>query len=77
MNKNADLLVSNGGGIDLTKDWAKCLLKCMGFVKGKLAVNLEKFKELKEDFLLESKNTVVMDDIPEDLIIKFDQTGLN
>lgn len=46
----------------------------MGFVKGKAC---SKSKELKEDFLLESKNTVVMDDIPEDLIIKFDQTGLN
>ena len=81
MNKNANLLVSNGGGIDLTKDWAKYLLKRMGFVKRKACskskVNVEKFQELKEDFLLEIKNTVVMDEIPEDLIINFDQTGLN
>ena len=81
MNKNANLLVSNGGGIDLTKDWEKYLLKCLGFVKRKACskskVSVERFQELKEDFLLEIKNTVVMDDIPENLIINFDQTGLN
>ena len=75
MNKNAHLLVSNGGGINLTKDWAKYLLKCMGFVKRKACskskVDVEQFQDLKETFLLEIKNTVVMDDIPEDLIINF------
>ena len=81
MNKNANLLVSNGKGNDLTKDWVKYLLKRMGFVKRKACskskVNVERFQELKEDFLLEIKNIVVMDDIPENVIINFDQTGLN
>jgi len=35
MNKNADLLVSNGGYIDLTDNWAKSLQTRMGFVKRK------------------------------------------
>ena len=33
MNKNSNLLSCNGGGILLTKDWAKHLLKHMGMVK--------------------------------------------
>ena len=30
LNKDANLLASNGGGINLTKDWAKNLFKRMG-----------------------------------------------
>ena len=33
MNSDANLLVANGGHIDLTKYWAKYLLSRMGFVK--------------------------------------------
>ena len=33
MNKNADFLVSNGGYINLTDNWAKTLQTQMGFVK--------------------------------------------
>ena len=49
MNKNANLLVSNGGGINLTKDWAKYLLKRMGFVKRKAC---SKFKVKVTSYLL-------------------------
>ena len=38
--------------------------------------NVENFDLLKE-FLLEVKNVVYMDEIPEDLIVNFDQTGIN
>ena len=31
----------------------------------------------KEDFLLDVNNTVVMDEIPAELVINFDQTVLN
>ena len=34
LNKDTNLLTSNGGGITLTKDWAKYLFKRMGLVKG-------------------------------------------
>ena len=43
----------------------------------KFAVNQVNVEQFQETFLLEIKNTVVMDDIPEGLIINFDQTGLN
>ena len=33
--------------------------------------------ELKELFLLDFNNAVEMDDVPEELVIKWDQTGIN
>ena len=64
----------------MSKGWAKYLLKRIGFVKRKATTaakgNVENFDLLKE-FLLEVKNVVYMDEIPEDLIVNFDQTGIN
>ena len=81
MNENANLLSCNGGGINLTTDWAKSLMTCMGFVKreacSKAKVDVSQFQQLKEEFLLEIKNIVNMDEIPAELVINFDQTALN
>lgn len=53
----------------------------MGFVKlkacSKAKVIPEQFDKLKEKFLLEVKNIVAMDEIHDELILNFDQTGLN
>ena len=77
MHKDANML----SGIDLTKGWAKYLLNRMGYVKrkatSKAKVTVENFDELKESYLLEIKHVVEMDEIPLDLIVNFDQTGLN
>ena len=81
MNENANLLSCNGGGINLTTDWAKSLMTRMGFVKreacSKAKVDVSQFQQLKEEFLLEIKNIVNMDEIPAELVINFDQTALN
>jgi len=81
MNKDANLLFENGGGINLTKDWVKYLMKQMGFVKrkacSKAKIDVEHFKEVKEGFLLDIRNVITMDEIPVELIINFDQTALN
>ena len=59
MNKDANLLFENGGGINLTKDWAKYLMKRMGFVKqkacSKAKIDVEHFKEIKEEFLNQAR----------------------
>ena len=56
MSKDANLLACNGGGINLTKYWAKSLLRRMGMVKRRVSskskVNVEEFYVLKEKFLL-------------------------
>ena len=76
MSEDANLLPS----ITLTKAWAKYLLHQMNFVKQKATtkakVNVEHFEEVRQEFLLESRN-VIIDKIPLDLVINFDRTGIN
>ena len=77
-NHNSSLLASNGGHIALTKSWGKRLLSRMGFVKRKATtkakVTVQNFEELKVQFLLDIK--AEFNDIPPDLIINWDQTGV-
>ena len=73
MGKDSNLLVCNGGGIVLTKDWARNVLRRMGMDKRrantKAKVTVEEFDETKKLFLLDIKNTTHMDEIPPQLII--------
>ena len=75
------MLSSNGGGICLAKDWAKNLMKRMGMVKRRVStkakVDVEEFETLKDQFLLSIKTIVILDEIPLDLIINWDQTDIN
>ena len=78
MHEDASLL----SRVDLNKGWAQYVLHRMGFVKRKATtkakVTMENFAaQLKSDYLLEIKNVIVMDEIPAQLVINFDQTGLN
>jgi len=43
----------------------------------KAKVDVEHFEILKQEFLSDIKNIIIMDEIPPDLIINFDQTGIN
>ena len=65
----------------LTKDWAKYLFTRMGLVKRKgntkAKVDVEKFDEIKKLFLQDIRNVIVMDEVPVELVINWDQTGLN
>ena len=77
LSKDANILKR----ITLTKDWAKSLLARMGMVKqrasSKAKVDVEKFEALKQGFLLVITNVVSLEEIPPDLIINWDQTGIN
>lgn len=81
MNKNADLLVSNDGYINLTDNWAKSLQNRMGFVKRKASssakVTPDEFDKQKRDFLRDIRNVISMGHIPSELIVNFDQTGIS
>ena len=53
----------------------------MGFVKRrgntKSKVSVEQFDKLKELFLLEFNDAVKMDEVPQQLVINWDQIGIN
>ena len=75
------LLASNGGSIELTRDWAKSIMKRMGLSKCKATTksNLLQydFDKVHEIYLNDIASILVMEDIPLPLIINWDQTGTN
>ena len=76
---DASLLSSNGGSLDITKDWAKYLMKRMGFSKRKATTKSTlshyDFDKVREIYLNNVSSIVVMEEIPPSLIINWDQTG--
>ena len=74
-------LSSHGGHIEITKSWAKSLLTRMGFVKRKCStsgkLSIAQFDESKEIFLADVAAEVLFNNIPESLIINWDQTALS
>ena len=77
MHEDAALLAR----VNLSKGWAQYLLQRMDYVKRKATSkakgSVENFAEIKADFLLDIKQVIVIDEIPAELVINFDQTGLN
>ena len=76
-----NLLKDNGGPIDITKTWAKSLLSRLGYVKWKASstakVEPSNYEQLIEQYLLDIKAVVEMEDIPADLILNWDHMGIN
>ena len=77
MHKDANLLSS----FNLTEGWAKYLLRRMGFVKRKGTTkakgSVEHFEEVKRKYLQDMELVIAMDEIPDDLVVNFDQTGVH
>ena len=74
-------LAEFGGPVQLNRYWAHSLLKRMKFVQRKAITARSKhtianFNELKESFLTDVVTTVTMEEIPPDLILNWDQTGI-
>ena len=78
---DSNLLECNGGHIHLTKHWAKYLMERMGFVKRrastKAKVSLVKFERYKAQFNFDVKAIIEMEEIPSELVINWDQTGIH
>ena len=74
-------LAEFGGHVTLNRFWAYSLLKRMNFVKRKVTTAKSKhavaeFQRLKEEFLQDVVTTVEMEEIPSELILNWDQTGI-
>ena len=80
-SKDSNPLASKGGHIALTKHRGRHLLNRMGYVKRrastKAKVTVQNFEEIKAQFLLDIKVIVEMEEIPFNLIINWDQTGIH
>ena len=80
-NYDANLLECNGGHITCNRPWAKALLRRMGYVKRrantKSKVSVERFELLKAQFNFDIKVITEMEEVPDELIINWDHTGIN
>jgi hypothetical protein len=82
-SRDRTLLVRYRGTIDLTKSWAASLMKRMGLVKrrGSTAkrtdMSAEEFKAVRQRFLGKLAKIATDKHSPPQLIINWDQTGLN
>lgn len=77
-SRDSNLLQCNGGHININKHWANDFLTRIGYVKRrantKSKVDVESFESYK---VFDIKTIAEMEEIPEDLIINWDHTGLN
>ena len=75
------MLDENGGSIVLTKAWAVSLMKRMGLVKRKGTKGIKHlpgdFANIKSEYLKRINTVVKQYNIPDSLIINWDQTGSN
>ena len=63
----------------LTKEWAKSVLRRMGFTKRrtntKCKVNPDNFDEIKQQYLIDIRAAIEMDDILPSLVINWEHTA--
>ena len=81
LTQDRSKLVEFGGHIELNRAWAFSLLRRMKFVKRKATTAKSKlsstdFSQAKKDFLESIVTTVEMEEIPPELILNWDQTGI-
>ena len=79
---NRNMLVEYGGHVNINRAWAQSFLERMGYVKRKATTtnskySLTDFKQVKKQFLKKVAEIVVMEEIPHELVLNWDQTGLN
>ena len=75
------MLVEFGGHVELNRHWAYSLLHRMNFVQRKVTTAKSKyaitdFDRVKTEFLEDVVATVEMEEIPPELILNWDQTGI-
>ena len=75
------MLAEFGGPLELNRHWAYSLYKRMKFVRRKATTAKSKytiadFERVKKTFLDEVISTVSMEEIPPELILNWDQTGI-
>ena len=80
-NHDSSLLAKNGGSIVITKHWASSIMTRMNFVKrrgnSKAKVTVTDFDELKNQFISDVQAISEFEDIPDELILNWDHTGVH
>ena len=79
IDKDKFLLRENGGNINLTRDWARSMLRRLNFTKHKSTKGVKTvvsdFENIKLEYLQHTDTAVSENRIPRNLITNWDQTG--
>ena len=81
MAEHKNRLVENGEHIKLNRHWAYEFFRRMGFVQSKPTTakskfSVENFAAKKKEFLDDLVTTIEMEEIPPELILNWDLTGI-
>lgn len=78
---DSGLLACNGGHIKCTKQWAKHFLTRLGYVRRKATTKASlsdiDFEAQKYQFLFDIQTIIEMEEIPSELVINWDHTGVH
>ena len=78
-NHDSSLLAKNGGHIAITKHWASSIMTRMKFVKrrgnSKAKITVDNFDVLKKHFISDVQAISEFEEIPDELILKWNHTG--
>lgn len=82
MSRDRTQLAEFGGHIDLSRQWAYHLLSRMKFVRRKATTAKSKyapddFAAVKRVFLDDVVAVTTMEDVPPELVLNWDQTGIH
>ena len=81
LHHDSNWLWENGGHLELSTHWAKGRLRKIWFSKRrvttKASLTLVDFEERKSQFVFNDQTIIELEEIPDDLVVNWDQTGIH
>ena len=78
---DSNWLRENGGHLELSTHWAKGRLRKLGFSKRrvttKASITSVDLEERKAQFVFDAQAIIELEEIPDDLVVNWDQTGIH
>ena len=80
LHHDSNWLKENGGHLELSTYWAKGRLRKLGFSKRRVTTKASlthvDFEERKAQFVFDAQAIIELEEIPDDLVVNWDQTGI-
>lgn len=81
LHHDSNWLRENGGHLELSTHWAKGRLRKLGFSKRRVTTKASltsvDFEERKAQFVFDAQAIIELEEIPDDLVVNWDQTGIH
>ena len=81
LHHDSNWLRENGGHLEFSTYWAKAKLRKLGYSKRKKTTKASltsvDFEERKAQFVFDAQAIIELEEIPDDLVVNWDQTGIH